>query len=169
MGFLQQCAGVFMAEIGRAWHDQELEIRHEHFASACLSDFLREAREPFDHEARGPRVAVATLPGEAHEGGLLMASLVIAMRGLRVVYLGADTPVEQIAAAVRSGGIEAVAISVSSASSGVRTSRSVARLRGVLPRRIPLWVGGAGAPVRVKGVEGFATLEAFDAWLAAEF
>ncbi|HET9328323.1 MAG TPA: MerR family transcriptional regulator, partial [Candidatus Eisenbacteria bacterium] len=96
--FLQDYAGPLMDAVGRAWEDKTLEIRHEHFASACVSDFLREVREPFDQQAHGPRLAAAMLPGDTHEGGLLMASALLAYRGYRVVYLGAGMPVDQIAA-----------------------------------------------------------------------
>jgi DNA-binding transcriptional MerR regulator len=96
--FLQDYAGPLMVAIGRAWREKTLEIRHEHFASACVLDFLREVREPFDQQARGPRLAATMLPGDIHEGGLLMVSALLAYRGYRVVYLGAGMPLDQIAA-----------------------------------------------------------------------
>jgi MerR family transcriptional regulator, light-induced transcriptional regulator len=166
LNFLQELAGTFMIEIGRAWQEKRLEVHHEHFASACLSDFLREVREPYDHEASGPRVAAALLPGDAHEGGLLMACALLAFRGYRILYLGADTPVEQTAAAATTVNAEAVTISVSTATPRVRAGRAVAELRRALPRRVSLWVGGAGAPERPKGVERFKSLAAFDARLS---
>ena len=167
LGFLARCAGAFMTEVGRAWHEGSLEVRHEHFASACLSDFLRAVREPWDHEARGPRIVAAMLPGEAHEGGLLMVSALLAMRGWRVLYLGADTPVEQIVEAARVPGIEAVAVSVSSAMPRPRAVRALAGLRRALPPRMPTWVGGAGAPPTVRGTERFESLAALDRRLLA--
>jgi methanogenic corrinoid protein MtbC1 len=161
--FLEQVAGAFMVEVGRGWRAGTLEVRHEHFASACLSDFLRAAREPYDQQARGPRVVAALLPGEAHEGGLLIASTLMAMRGHRVLYLGSHAPVEQIAAAARAWDAEAVAVSVSAAMRRSRAARAIAELREALPRRVGLWVGGAGAPPATKGLERFDTLAALDA------
>ncbi len=163
--FLQDYAGPLMVEIGRAWMKKTLEIRHEHFASACLSDFLREVREPFDHQARGPRVAAAMFAGDEHEGGLLMACALIAYRGYRLVYLGPNTPVEQIAAAATTGNIEIVAVSVSMGRSRRRAPGDVRRLRKLLPRGVRLWVGGAGAPPALDGVERFHDLESLDARL----
>lgn len=165
--FLQDFAGPLMFAVGKAWENKTLEIRHEHFASAALCDFLREVREPFDGQARGPRLAAAMLPGDTHEGGLLMASALMAYRGYRVVYLGAGMPVEQIAAAATSGDFEVVAISISSAMPRRRTAGAVAQLRQLLPRRLPLWVGGAGAPPPFAGVERFDSLESLDARLRA--
>jgi MerR family transcriptional regulator, light-induced transcriptional regulator len=164
--FLRETAGPLMVEVGRAWHARTLEIRHEHFATACLGGFLREVREPFDQRARGRRVVAATLPGDAHEGGLLMASLVMAMRGRRVVYLGTDMPVAQLADSAAEPDVEAVALSISSSAPRARTGRALAALRAALPRRVAVWFGGAGAPEAVKGCEHFANLEALDARLA---
>jgi methanogenic corrinoid protein MtbC1 len=165
--FLDEIAGAFMVEIGRAWHAKTLEVRHEHFASACLSDFLRGVREPYDHRARGPRIVAAMLPGEEHEGGLLIASALLAFRGYRVVYLGASTPVEQIAAAAQAGRAGIVAVSVSAAMSRARSRRGIASLRRTLPTRVELWVGGAGAPAATAGVYRFESLAALDDRLTA--
>lgn len=164
--FLEDLAGPLMTEIGEAWRRKEIAVRHEHFASACVSDFLREVRSPYDHVARGPRVVAATLPGEAHEGGLLMASVLLAHRGQRVIYLGVDTPIEQIAAAARDA--EAVIVSVAAGTPRARAEKAVLELRESLPARVPMWVGGAGAPPPRKGVERFTTLDELDARLAAQ-
>jgi methanogenic corrinoid protein MtbC1 len=165
--FLDEIAGAFMVEVGRGWSEKALDVRHEHFASACLSDFLRAVREPFDHAARGPRVVAATLPGEAHEGGLLIASALLAFRGYRVLYLGAGTPIEQISAAAKAGNAGIVAVSVSAAMPRGKSAQPIARLRRALPSRVELWVGGAGAPPVFPGVERFESLSALDARLTA--
>ena len=165
--FLHACATALMVEVGSAWHAGKLEIRHEHFATACLSDFLREMREPFDRQARGSLVVAALLPGDAHEGGLLMASVILAMRGCRLLYLGLNTPVEEIATAARDRSAGAVAISISATVPRGQAEKAVAGLREALPRRVALWVGGAGAPPSPpSGVERFETLEALDERLA---
>jgi len=166
LSFLEGVAGAFMVEIGRAWHAKALEVRHEHFASACLSDFLRAVREPYDQRARGPRIVAAMLPGEEHEGGLLIAAALMALRGYRVLYLGASTPIEQIVAAARAGNAEAVAVSVSAAMPRARSAKAIAQLRRSLPPRLALWVGGAGAPAVPSGVERFESLAALDDRLA---
>ena len=165
--FLQDYAGPLMVAIGRAWREKTLEIRHEHFASSCVLDFLREVREPFDEQARGPRLAATMLPGDIHEGGLLMVSALLAYRGYRVAYLGAGMPLDQIAAVGTSSDIEVVVISVSPAMPRKRAAKAVAELRHLLPRRVPLWVGGAGAPRVSEGVERFENLEVLDARLTA--
>jgi methanogenic corrinoid protein MtbC1 len=46
----------------------------------------------------GPLALLACAPGERHTLGLVCFGLVLAERGWRIAYLGADTPVDQIAA-----------------------------------------------------------------------
>jgi methanogenic corrinoid protein MtbC1 len=163
--FLKHCAAPLMQEVGAAWNAGKLDIRHEHFATACLAGLLREVREPFGREARGPVVVAAMLPGDAHEGGLLMACVILAMRGCRLVYLGLETPTEEIATAARERAAECVALSISATVPRHQAGKAVNALRDALPRRTALWIGGAGAPKPSKGVERFDSLEAPDAGL----
>jgi len=159
---LEVLVGEFLARVGRSWGTGEVEVRHEHFAFACIHDFLRGVREPFAEQASGPRVVATTLPGERHEGGLLLASVLLAVRGHRVTYLGLDTPIDQVAEAAMAAEADAVVVSVSAAMDGARTARELAELRRALPRRLRLWTGGAGAPPAGPGVERFSTLTELD-------
>ena len=161
LAFLEEVAGACLVDLGLKWQAGELEVRHEHFASACLSDFLRAAREPYDQRAHGPVVVTALLPEEVHEGGLLLAATLLAVRGRRVLYLGARTPIVEIAAAARNGGAEAIATSISSAIPARRSAAQLASLRRAVPARVPIWAGGAGAPA-TRGVERFDSLRALD-------
>lgn len=167
MRFLTEVAGPLMVEVGVAWQTQALEVRHEHFAAACVGGLLRELRQPYDHAAAGPRVVAAALPADQHEGGLLMASLVLALRGRRVIYLGADTPLTETARAAEGPRTEAVAVSVSAAFDRDTARARLTELRTQMPPHVALWVGGAGAPDGVPGVERLADLYALDARLGA--
>lgn len=164
--FLEQRAAPFLTAIGNAWAEGALDVRHEHFGSSVLGDFLRAVRLPLDARATGPIVALATLPGELHGLGLQMSALVFALAGWRTLVLGVDTPVAEIAALAREAPIAAVAVScVQPRGRGV--AAPVRALRRQLPRRLPLIVGGAGAPtgVRQPGIEVVPDLEALDRWL----
>lgn len=164
--FLEQRAAPFLVAVGDAWSKGALDVRHEHFASACLGDFLRAVRMPLDDRASGPIAALATLPGELHGLGLQMSALVVALAGWRALVLGVDTPVPQIVALAREAPIRAVALSCAAP----RRRSTLGFLRAVrrgLPRRIPLIVGGAGAPpaVRQAGIEMMTDLASLERWL----
>lgn len=167
LGFLSGVAGPFMTQIGEEWRRGELDVRYEHFASACLRGLLHELRQPYDQAARGDRVVVATLPGDLHDLGLLMAALVLAMRGRRVLYMGSDLPVHETARTAVSQNCTAVAVSVSNAYGPDRGAAQLGMLREQLPAGIALWAGGAGSPSTLQGCEVFASLDHLDASLAA--
>ncbi|MBK7369079.1 MAG: MerR family transcriptional regulator [Candidatus Eisenbacteria bacterium] len=165
--FLQDLAGPFLQRIGEQWSDGTIEIRHEHFATACLTDVLREVREPFDRQAKGPRVVAALLSGDRHEGGLLMAGVLLAVRGFRVVYLGVDTPAAEVVGAAKEANVAAVVVSVSRSVPAAAARRGVVALRGALPKRVAVWLGGSGSPEKVAGCTRFQSLAEMDAVLAA--
>jgi len=164
--FLEQRAAPFLTAVGQAWEEGSLDVRHEHFGSSVLGDFLRAVRLPLDDRASGPIVALATLPGELHGLGLQMAALVFAIAGWRTLVLGVDTPLAQIVALAREAPLGAVALSCVQPR-GRATATAIRELRQRLPQRIPLLIGGAGAPsaARQTGVEVVPDLTSLDRWL----
>jgi MerR family transcriptional regulator, light-induced transcriptional regulator len=166
--FLAELAAPFMKQLGERWTAGSLDVRHEHFAASRMTDFLREVQAPFAERAAGPRVVLAMLPGDLHELGLRMAAVVFSVCGWQVLHLGADLPVQEIAAAARDAGATAVGVSVSPAMPLGRAAGALRALRTGLPAGVALWTGGSGAPgERVPGVEHFADLEALHRRLSA--
>jgi methanogenic corrinoid protein MtbC1/DNA-binding transcriptional MerR regulator len=162
--FLESSVAPLVRAVGEAWEKDDLEIRHEHFFSERLGDLLRSLRMPREERATGPLVAFATLPGEAHGLGLQMAALVLATAGCRVLYLGTEVPIPQIASLARDLSARAVAISVSASTKGTATAAALRRLREALPRRVLLVTGGEGAPGSRPGVDSIPSLRELDAW-----
>ncbi len=164
--FLDVRAAPFLTALGDAWESGAIDVRHEHFGSSVLGDFLRAVRMPLDDRATGPVVALATLPGELHGLGLQMSALVFSLAGWRTLVLGVDTPVAQIAALTKETPIGAVALScVQPGGRGV--AAAIRRLREQVPRRTAIIVGGAGAPAAVRdaGIEIIPDLAALDRWV----
>ena len=162
--FLESSVGPLVRAVGEAWEQNDLEIRHEHVVSERIGDLLRSLRMPLEERATGPLVAFATLPGEAHGLGLQMAALVLAATGCRVLYLGTEVPIPQVAALARDLAARAVAVSVSSATKGTASATALRRLREALPRRVLLVVGGDGAPASRPGIDSVHSLRDLDAW-----
>ena len=162
--FLEERIGPLVRGVGEAWEQHELEIRHEHFLSERVSDLLRSLRMPLAERATGPLVVFATLPGEAHGLGLQMSALVLAAAGCRILYLGTEVPVAQVASLARDLAARAVAVSVSSATKGAASAATLRKLREALPRRVALVVGGDGAPAVRAGIDAQPSLRDLDAW-----
>ncbi|MBX3148106.1 MAG: cobalamin B12-binding domain-containing protein [Gemmatimonadales bacterium] len=164
--FLEHRAAPLLAAVGDAWARGVLDVRHEHFASMCLGDFLRMVRAPYDERARGPVLALATLPGELHGLGLQMAALVVALTGRRGLILGVDTPPGQIVSLAREVALEAVGLSFAPPRRR-ETPRALVELRDQLPDSVSLVVGGGGAPRQSPqaGIDIVPTLGDLDTWL----
>jgi DNA-binding transcriptional MerR regulator len=159
--FLTDRVGPLVEAIGQQWSDGTLDIRHEHFVTEQLADLLRTLRAPLDERATGPTAVLATLPGEQHGLGLLMAALVLAAAGVRVRLAGTDLPVTEIAALAREIKTRAVVVSVS-LSGQPQAARQLRALRARLPRATALLMGGQGAPAEVPGAEHVDSFDALD-------
>lgn len=144
-GFLAETVGPLLAQVGQSWAEGLLGIEHEHLVTEVLEDVLRSLRRQYPPRAQGPCVALATLPGENHRLGLLMAGLAYAATGCRVEMLGTDLPLRALANGAQTLGAQVVAVSVSIQGANEWTRRLLADLRSMLPEAIRLVVGGAGS------------------------
>lgn len=168
--FLLERVAPFVTELGRAWADGRLEVRHEHHATAQVDDLLRTLRLTLPVPDGGPVLVLTTLPGEAHAVGLQMVAILAVLEGVDVRVLGTETPVEEIVATAAETGAVAVGIGVSLATGGPDTDRVLADLRDRLPETARLVVGGAGARGArrgPRGVEYVQDLAAMGDWLQA--
>lgn len=90
----------YLRDLGDRWEAGAASVAQEHFASNLIrSRLLALARDWGTGE--GPSVLLACLPGEAHDLGLVIFGLLVARRGWRVTFLGADTPLDTLAASIR--------------------------------------------------------------------
>jgi DNA-binding transcriptional MerR regulator/methylmalonyl-CoA mutase cobalamin-binding subunit len=143
--FVTGVAAPLTAQVGEAWARGELQVYEEHLFSEQLQAVLRGAIARLDGAGAVPRVLLSTLPGEQHGLGLLMAQAVFALEGAACVSLGTQTPVREIADAVRAEGAHIVALSASSGYPAGQLKDGVAMLRAALPAGVELWCGGAGS------------------------
>lgn len=87
-----------MIELGQRWHDGRIATTTEHFASSYVQGRLRGLLSLTGDHRRGPGVIVACAPHDRHELGALMVAVALRRRGYHVTYVGADTPVADLAA-----------------------------------------------------------------------
>jgi methanogenic corrinoid protein MtbC1 len=134
-----------MVEVGRRWHEGQLLAAHEHLATGVLQGLV--ARILADAQPREPKgvLVVATTEGQAHEVGGLMAAAMAAQSAWRVVYLGAQLPSEEIVAAVKQVGADALALSYAYVNSDADDLGHIRTILQSLPPRVLRLVGGAAA------------------------
>lgn len=134
--------------VGLAWARGEISIAEEHLYSEQVKSLLRSATNQIMVKANGPRILLATLPGEQHGLGLLMLEAILTIELAKCIPLGIQTPISAIVGAASVCKAEVVAVSFSSAFPKRTALSSLRQLRDALPAEIPIWAGGEG----VKGV-----------------
>lgn len=131
-----------LEEIGNRWRDGELRVAHEHMASSIVVTFLSSINSRYQVAPGAPVVAVATPAGQMHELGALLASGYAYEAGWDVLYLGPNLPAEDLAAAVRRRGAQAVLISLVFPHGDTGTSAELRELRRLVGPQVPVIVGG---------------------------
>ncbi len=140
--FLENVVAPLLVEIGDAWHEGRITVAHEHAASSTLVQFLGWLTRSLEVPGNVPRVLLATPRGEHHALGAMTAAASAAHDGWHVTWLGTDLPAAQIAMGAEQAGARVVALSGTGDAAGL--ARELAELRALLPRHVPLLVGGAG-------------------------
>lgn len=155
---LEKVVAPFVREVGERWHEGRLRPVQEHLATAVVRTFLTRIKDDSDCVS-GPRMVVATLAGDQHDIGALLAAATAGSLGWRVVFLGASLPTEEIAAAAWTLKAQAVALSLVFTPQEPRVADELRRLARGLPPGTRLFVGGRSArdyaPV-MKEVGGLA-------------
>jgi DNA-binding transcriptional MerR regulator/methylmalonyl-CoA mutase cobalamin-binding subunit len=140
-----------LIELGLRWESKEGSIAEEHFFSFYLRSKLG-AR--YHHRSRGnsgPRILLAGLPGEYHEIGLLIFALTAHEFGYRVIPLGANMPLSELAYVA--GKKECAAIILSGA---IEPSEET------LIKTLPALVEQSLAPVLVGGLSSVYSCDAIN-------
>jgi methanogenic corrinoid protein MtbC1 len=164
--FISNFMCPLLERVGDAWAQGSITVAQEHFSSERVRIFLAERWRPLAEANNGPLAVFATLPGEHHVLGLHMLTLLAAVGGARVSFLGADTPVSQLALAAREQFAASVAVSISSSAQVSEVRRALSQLRQELGQ-IPLIAGGRGAPDGVVDVHVERDLFAACDWILA--
>ncbi|MFF0342424.1 MerR family transcriptional regulator [Kribbella sp. NPDC004875] len=85
----------YLHDLGDRWARGEVTVGQEHFASNVIRSRLA-ALSPGWGGGHGPRALLACPPGELHDIALLSFGLVLRRSGWRVVFLGADSPMNDV-------------------------------------------------------------------------
>jgi DNA-binding transcriptional MerR regulator len=120
----------------------ELGVAREHLLTNALNGRLQALARTWD-EGSGERILLACPPGEQHDLLLLMFGLALRERGSRIVYLGANTPIGSIRAALEQL-VPSPASVVLSAMDATRFEAARESLTD-LARVTQLWIAGRGA------------------------
>lgn len=129
-----------LRELGDGWVRGELEIAQEHFASSLVRERLLGLARLWGRGS-APLAILACPPGERHDIGLIAFGLLLRSHGLRILFLGADTPIETLERTVAATPARLVVVA-STDSARLEAERDGLRR---LARSSSLVLSGAGA------------------------
>ena len=89
-----------LEQVGDDWQRGSIDISQEHFVSNLIRGRLLALARLWGRGG-GPLALLACAPGEQHDITLLAFGLVLRSHGWRILYLGADTPIETVARAAK--------------------------------------------------------------------
>lgn len=141
-----------LRELGVRWEAGAVSVAQEHFATGILRGRMLGLARGWGGGA-GPLAVLACPPGERHDAGLLAFGLALRGQGWRIVYLGADTPFETLAAEAERLRAALVVLAL------VAGERRQGELKA-LARRVPLALGGAAANAQLARAVGAELLDA---------
>ena len=127
--------------LGTAWKERpESGIAEEHFYTSWLKSRMGARFHHAYANARGARIICACVPGSYHEIGLMLFALSAMARGYRVLYFGADLPLNQLNYIVQRSAAKAIVLGAQ--------SQMESNVNAELPQMIkefktPVFIGGS--------------------------
>jgi len=97
----------YLEKVGILWLSGEVQALHEHLITNLIRGKLVKAIDDLDFPSSASKSALLFLPeGEYHEIALLFFHFLLKKKGVKVLYLGQSTPVEQVSGLLDSSKID---------------------------------------------------------------
>ena len=132
-------------KVGDMWHDGTIRVANEHLASAVIRSFLTNLIDQHIPAENAPIIISATPRGQDHELGALIVAVVAAAVGWKVIYLGPNLPVEEIAAVSENLEAKVIGLSIVYPNDDPQLKKDLINLNKMLPSNVSLIVGGRAA------------------------
>ena len=124
-------------------------MAEEHFFAFYLRNTLGARFHQRPRDTSGRRLLAACVPGEHHEIGLLLFGLAAHQAGFQLVLLGADMPLVDLPATIKTSGSEAVIL-----------AGSIEPAPGVMEEQLPRLTQATRVPVFVGGLTSVGSHDA---------
>ena len=140
-----------LSQLGLRWTQREAGIAEEHFFTSYLRNKVGARVHHASAKTKGSRLLLACAPGEFHELGSLLFGLSAMTRGYRLLFLGADLPLEQIKVVTQTTNIDGVVLSAVNVKIRGQFARELGQLAEELP--CPLMLGGSAPEENMESTE----------------
>lgn len=137
--------------LGDIWKEHpEKGIAEEHFYTSWLKNRLGARFHHAYTQSRGARIVCACMPGVYHEIGLMLFALSALARGYRVLYFGADLPLNQLKHIATRSAAKAIVLGT-----GTQNNDSVSQeLSTLIPNlTTPVFIGGTDQGINIESIE----------------
>ena len=142
---IEESITPILEELGQQWQQGNIRAYHEHLATAVIRKFLADQIAKISITPHAPSIIVTTPIGQLHELGALIASFIAVHQGWQVVYLGANLPAEDIAAAALEKNIKFVILSIIYPANDPKLYTEILQLSDYLKGKTKLIIGGRAA------------------------
>ncbi|MGD8664986.1 MAG: MerR family transcriptional regulator [Desulfobacterales bacterium] len=139
--------------IGELWRRGDLKIINEHLATPVIRSVMWNLLDSLEVSTEAPRIVIATPLDNRHELGALAIALIARESGWRSVYFGPNLPADEIAAAAKSTGARAVALSITFSVDQRQHVNELKKLCHLLSDDTVILVGGQAAPAIVDQID----------------
>lgn len=132
-----------LKQLGDRWEQRPGGIAEEHLFSGFLRNKLGSRIHHEMNRTRGKRLLLACLPDEFHELGILLFGLTAISHGYRILYLGQNLPLQQLALVSHSAKASGIVLSGTCAELSRDTCQQLISLRN--NTSLPVFIGGETA------------------------
>jgi DNA-binding transcriptional MerR regulator/methylmalonyl-CoA mutase cobalamin-binding subunit len=140
-----------LTSLGERWENAEGSVAEEHFFGAFMRNKLGARFHHRQKNTTGAKLLVCCLEGEHHEIGAMLFSLAAHEHGFRIVYLGPDMPLAELALTARRAECDAIVL-----------SGSIEPQTRLLLHELPGLTRNSDCPVFIGGHTSLRCSDAFD-------
>lgn len=101
-----------LRNVGYQWLNDELSVAQEHFITHYLQRKILHFFEDIQSEKGNAKALAICPPNEFHNIGLLLFSIFLKKRGVDVLYIGENTPIESIRSLIQINQVRLICFSV---------------------------------------------------------
>jgi MerR family transcriptional regulator, light-induced transcriptional regulator len=160
-----------LTTIGKRWEEGTIKVGQEHVASSVIRTYLYQTLLAVAPQGSAPKLLVTTPTGQMHELGALIAAVFASLEGWKVVYLGPNTPSEDIIETALNANVNAIALSIIHPEQDRGLTLELQDIRTGVGRKMPIFVGGRAGKSYEKalneiGIQSFTEFKSFGSLLA---
>ena len=130
--------------VGELWTDGKIDISIEHYVTAQAQQKISTAMSSITADNKGPKVIIACPSWDLHEIGAQMLAYYCSVWKCRVIYLGANLPLESLINFSSINKPDIILLSCTTKISDNMARFYFERLISEISSICPVWVGGQG-------------------------